>query len=94
VVRLLPKYGQDNAITTETSMNTRHLLKTGAQWLGVLILLAAALPLVAVGAWVLRFVLVAAAAVALVSGCMLYCVYPRFRDWTHHVAHPTNEASS
>jgi ABC-type branched-subunit amino acid transport system permease subunit len=75
-------------------MDTRDLLKTGAEWLVVLILVVAALPLMAVGAWVLRAVLVAAALVALLSGCILYCVYPRFRDWTHHVAHHTNEASS
>ena len=74
-------------------MHTTDLLKTGAQWLGVFILLVAALPVMAVGAWVLRVLLVAAAGIALVGGCLLYCVYPRFRDWTHHVAHH-NEASS
>ena len=74
-------------------MHTTDLPKTGAQWLGVFILLVAALRVMAVGAWVLRVLLVAAAGIALVGGCLLYCVYPRFRDWTHHVAHH-NEASS
>lgn len=75
-------------------MNTRDLLKTGGQWLAVLVLLVAVIPVMAVGAWVLRALLVTAAAVALFGGCVLYCVYPRFRDWTHHVAQHTNEASS
>ena len=75
-------------------MDTRNLLKTGAEWLVVLILLGVALPVMAVGAWVLRVVLVTAALLALFSGCILYCVYPRFRDWTHHVANHANEASS
>jgi membrane protein YdbS with pleckstrin-like domain len=74
-------------------MDMRELLKTGGLWLGVVIVLIAGLPLLAVGAWVLRAVVVAAAAVGLVGGCVLYCVYPRFRAWTHHVAHHTNEAS-
>ena len=74
-------------------MNARDLLKTGGQWLAVLFLLVAALPLLAVGAWVLRVFLVGAAGVALFSGCLLYCVYPRFRDWTRHVAQHTSEAS-
>ena len=75
-------------------MDTRNLLKTGGQWLVVLILLVVAFPVMAVGAWVLRAVLVTAALLALFSGCVLYCVYPRFRDWAHHVAHHANEASS
>ena len=79
---------------TEKPMDARDLLKTGAQWLGVLLLLVAALPLMAVAAWVLRALLVTAAFVGLVSGCVLYCAYPRFRDWTHHVTHYTHEARS
>jgi len=74
-------------------MDTRHLLTSGGQWLGVLILVVATLPLLAVGAWFLRGLLLIAAVAALVSGCALYCVYPRFRHWAHHVTHPTTEAS-
>lgn len=75
-------------------METRGLLNTGAQWLGVSVVLVAALPLMAVAAWVLRALLVIAVFVGLVSGCVLYCVYPRFRDWTRHATHYTHQASS
>ena len=74
-------------------MHTKDLLKTGAQWLVVLILLVAALPVMALGAWVLRAALVVAVILALFSGCILYCVHPRFRDWTRHLGRH-NEASS
>ena len=49
--------------------------------MAVLVLVLAALPLLAEGAWMLRVVLVIAAVTALVSGCVLYCIYPRFRHW-------------
>ena len=74
-------------------MNAKEVLKTGALWLAVAILFVAALPLMAVGAWVLRAVLVVAVGIALVGGCILYCVVPRFRNWAHHLTHPTTEAS-
>ena len=74
-------------------MNTRHLLATGGLWLGVTILVVLALPLLAVGAWVLRVLLLVAAITAAVSGCLLYCVHPRFRHWASHLTHHTPEAS-
>jgi fatty acid desaturase len=94
VVRLLPTKGAGRGHhKPETPMNAKEVLKTGALWLAVAILFLAALPLMAIGAWVLRAVLLIAMLIALVGGCILYCVVPRFRDWAHHFAHPTTEAS-
>jgi len=75
-------------------MDTRHLLIDGVEWLGIFILLVAALPLLAVGAWVLRAVLLVAGIIAVASGCITYCVYPRFRHWADHWIHPTHGVSS
>ena len=74
-------------------MDTRHLLITTGQCVGVLILVVAALPLFAIGAWVARAVLVIGMGVALVGGCILFCVYPRFRHWAIHPTDHTPKAS-
>jgi len=74
-------------------MKTGELLRAGALWLVVVILVAAALPLLAIGAWALRAVVVTAAAIALPGGCFLYCVYPRFRGWTNGVIRGASEGA-
>ena len=78
---------------TERPMDTRHVFLTTCQWVGVLILVVATLPLLAVGAWVARGLLVITVASALVCGCVLFCVYPRFRHWAIHSADSTPKAS-
>lgn len=75
-------------------MDTKELLTRGAQWLGVLILVVAAMPLLAVVAWVLRIFIVPVAFVGVVGGCFLYCVYPRFREWARDGLHHTHGAPS
>jgi cadmium resistance protein CadD (predicted permease) len=74
-------------------MDTRHCLITTGQWLGLFILVVAALPLMAVGAWVFRALLIVTMAGGLVGGCILFCVYPRFRHWAIHSVDHTPKAS-
>jgi len=91
----LPFKGQEHRVTaTERPMETKELLTRGAQWLGVLILVVAAMPLLAVAALVLRTILVPVALIGVVGGCLLYCVYPRFREWARHGPHHTHGAPS
>ncbi len=75
-------------------MNTKELLTRGTQWLGVIILVVAAMPVLAMAAWVARIFIVPAAFIGVVGGCFLYCVYPRFRDWARDEIHHTHGASS
>lgn len=74
-------------------MHTRHLLTRGGQWLGVVILVVATLPLLAAVAWVLRALLIVAGLAALVGGCILYGVCPGLRHWASHLAHHSDGAT-
>lgn len=54
------------------------------EWCGTLCLVAVTLPVLAVAAFILRGLLLAAALTALVAGAFVYWLNPRFRAWVDH----------
>ncbi len=68
---------------------TWHSLGTGLEWCGAICLVAVSLPLIAVTAFLLRGLLLAAALLGIVSVIGCYFLFPRFRGWVDHcVGHP------
>lgn len=59
----------------------RRWLRTGLEYCGVFVLVAVVLPCVALGAFLLRGVLLVAAILAIVAAGVLHCASHRFRCW-------------
>ena len=65
-----------------------HKLTDALGWCGAALLVAAALPLVALTVLVLRTVFVAVAALVLLGAVGLFCVHSPFRVWVAGHARP------
>lgn len=55
------------------------------EWCGAAVLVALSFPIIALALFVLRAVVVAALAIALLAGAVLFCAHSPFRGWL--VAH-------
>lgn len=62
-------------------MNAREAIKRVVEWCGVLLVVVVALPIVAIGLFVLRFALLGALALAAAVMAAGYCVFPAVRRW-------------
>ena len=63
-------------------MNARETIKGVAEWCGVTLVVVVALPIVAIGLFVLRFALLGALALAVAVLAAGYCAFPAVRRWT------------
>lgn len=74
-------------------MNARELLKLGAEYCGVLLLVVVTLPILAVAAFVLRFAVIGLLLVGLAGVLVTYCLYPPVRRWVKGLESSSGQSS-
>ncbi len=66
-----------------------HKVANALEWCGAAVVVAVSFPLIALGLFFFRAVVLVGVAVALVAGVVLFCAYSPFRCWvTTHARDP------